>query len=167
MVAQSQESQKLKRTVAGATIVQGAAMVAGGILVAVLATNPIGWAILSAAALFGGAIAAYKYFEKKANQKKFVDRLLIKKVVGIKRLSDDQLEEKVRKENLHKLGYTKVQAFYNDVISGFAAVTHAALSGNPTDTMTKEAIALVTAWRMSPDPKKTTVQMIATKMHSG
>lgn len=167
IVTQSQASQKLKRTVAGATIVQGAAMVAGGIMVAVLATNPIGWAILSAAAVFGGAIAAYKYFEKKANKTKFVDRLLIKKVVGIKRLSDDTLEEKVRKENLHKLGYTKVDAFYNDVIAGFAAVTHAALGGNPTDALTKEAIALVTAWRMNTDPNKTTVQMIASKMHSG
>jgi hypothetical protein len=140
-------------------------MVAGGIMVAVLATNPIGWAILGAAAIFGGAIAAYKYFEKKANRKKFVDRLLIKKIVGIQRLSDELLDEKVRKVNLHKLGYTKVDAFYNDVMAGFAAVTHAALSGNPGDKMTQEAIALVTAWRMSPDPKKTTVQMIAAKMN--
>ncbi len=167
MLAQSQESQKLKRTVAGATIGQGAAMVAGGIMVAVLATNPIGWAILSAAALFGGAIAAYKYFEKKANQTKFVDRVLIKKVTGIKRKSDTELDPQIRKENLHKLGYTKVQAFYNDVIFGFATVIHAALSGNLTDTTTKEAIALVSAWRLSPNPKTTTVQMIASKMHSG
>ena len=165
MLSQSQASQKLKKTVAGATIAQGAAMVAGGIMVAVMATNPIGWAILGAAALFGGAVAAYKYFEKKANRTKFVDRLLIKKIPGIPRKSDELLDERVRKENLHKLGYTKVEAFYNDVMVGFATVLHAALSGNPTDKMTQEAIALVTAWRMSANPKTTTVQMIAAKMN--
>ncbi|MHB8644176.1 MAG: hypothetical protein ACYDAR_00140, partial [Thermomicrobiales bacterium] len=167
MLAQSQASQKLKKSVAGATIAQGAAMVAGGILVAVLATNPIGWTILGAAAIFGGAIAAYKYFEKKANKKKFVDRLLIRKFPGIVKKSDEELVEKVRKEHLHKLGYTKVDAFYNDIIAGFAAVTHAALSGPPADITTLEAKQLVTAWRMSSDPTKTTVQMIANKMHNG
>ncbi|MCA1668265.1 MAG: DUF4157 domain-containing protein, partial [Thermomicrobia bacterium] len=167
MLAQSQASQTLKRSTAGATIVQGAAMVAGGILVAVLATNPAGWTILGAAAIFGGAIAAYKYFQKKANKKKFVDRLLIKKYPDIVKKSDEELDEKVRKQYLHKLGYTKVDIFYNDIIAGFAAVTHAALSGPPADVTTREAIQLVTAWRMNPDPKKTTVQMIANKMHNG
>lgn len=69
------DTQRLNRKKSAATAAKGAAMIAGGALL-LAGAGPIGWVLLGAAGLIGGAAAIYKYWQKRSRKEEVVDRYL-------------------------------------------------------------------------------------------
>jgi hypothetical protein len=66
---QAASTQEMRKKVAGATVLKGALLVAGGVTLLVLATNPVGWLLLGAGALVGGLAALWRFWQKRKRKK--------------------------------------------------------------------------------------------------
>jgi hypothetical protein len=73
---QAASTQEMRKKVAGATVLKGALLVAGGVTLLVLATNPVGWILLGAGALVGGLAALWRFWQKRKRKKEVVIREL-------------------------------------------------------------------------------------------
>jgi hypothetical protein len=122
------DTSAMKQKVATATAVKGAAMIAGGVTVIALASNPIGWAVLTGAALIGAAAAIWKFFQKKTRRKDAVDRELGLDVEfavpdGASKSERKQIQaarETARTERLQALGFANIAQMYQAILDGAA-----------------------------------------------
>jgi hypothetical protein len=73
---QAASTQEMRKKVAGATVLKGALLVAGGVTLLVLATNPVGWILLGAGALVGGLAALWRFWQKRKRKKEVAIREL-------------------------------------------------------------------------------------------
>ncbi len=68
-VEQASAAQASKKKASVGTFLKGGLGVAGGVLLALSASTPIGWVLLSAGALLGGAFAIWKWWDKRKRKK--------------------------------------------------------------------------------------------------
>ncbi|MDB5079470.1 MAG: hypothetical protein JWP00_1394 [Chloroflexi bacterium] len=73
---QAASTQNMRLKVAGATVLKGALLVAGGVTLLVLASNPVGWLLLGGAALVGGLAALWRFWKKTKRKKEVAIREL-------------------------------------------------------------------------------------------
>jgi hypothetical protein len=66
---QAASTQEMRKKVAGATVLKGALLVAGGVTLLLLATNPVGWILMGAAAVVGGLAAIWRFWQKTKRKK--------------------------------------------------------------------------------------------------
>lgn len=144
---QAASTQNMRKKVAGATVLKGALLVAGGVTLLVLATNPVGWLLLGGAALIGGLASLWRVWQKSKRKKQVAIRELgleqqFKDYEAQKKEASAGWDPRKRAERaaklaavkasnpLHKkmvaMGYQKngYDKFYADYIHDTAAVLH-------------------------------------------
>ena len=148
-------SARLNRNVSAATAAKGAAMIVGGALI--FASNPIGWMVLTGAAILGGITAFLKWRRKKARSEDIADREL--RIQG----STSAERERNRSNKLHSLGFYDAADFYQAYVATTASYLHQKMLGEDADT-----VQLLDAMGLKPDfknKKYPSVEDIAKQIH--
>ncbi len=189
---QAATTQEMRKKVAGATVLKGALLVAGGVTLLVLATNPVGWIVMGAAAVVGGLAAAWRFWQKHKRKKEVAIRELgveaeFKKYEEDKKAANkgwSPLKYKERaaavaaikaKNPLHAkmsaMGYTKNDygKFYADYIHDTAHVLHmnGVVLGNSDKPEYRQMRQIVESMGLEVDPEKETptADQIARALH--
>lgn len=111
-----------ERNSAVGDIVKGAALVAGGILLLALgASNPIGWIVLAGAAVLGGVLLLVNWWRKSKQKEELTDRLLgtddkLAAYNSGKAKNQQLSKSKMRQQLLEKDGFANVNSFYKEYI---------------------------------------------------
>lgn len=159
-------AENIKRNYSVDTAIKGAAMIAGGVLLAATAATGVGAIVITAAALYGGVAALYKWWCGKKRKERLVDKYL-----GVKeKLSKMETrggrapdEEKVRQGLLMKSGFNSVDQCYAHIVTELAMEIHQkGVQGE--DPEYKELIDKL-GMKISTDKKQPTVDQIAKKLH--
>jgi hypothetical protein len=189
---QAASTQEMRKKVAGATVLKGALLVAGGVTLLVLATNPVGWLLMGAAAVVGGLAAAWRFWQKTQRKKAVAIRELgveadFKKYEEEKKAANkgySPLKYKERqaavaaikaKNPLHakmtSIGYKKndYAKFYADYIHDTAHVLHmnGVVLGNSDKPEYRQMRQIVESmgFEVNPDNATPTPEQIARALH--
>lgn len=163
-ISRAKKTQALKRTLAIGGMLEGATMIAGGIMVAAMATNPIGWILLGSAAAVGGIYGLYKFIQKGRQAKAFVIEILTKAFP----------KERIRIKHdinpyLMKLGYAKgeYKKFHADFMVELATRIHEAVKGSDKKRKS-EALDLLDAigLKLNKDGSPPTIKNIARRLRN-
>jgi hypothetical protein len=119
----AETTQELKRTLAKGAMAQGAAMLAGGVLVAAMMTNPIGWTVLVVAGALGGMAAAYSLVAGKKSKAAFAKTVLNKVSKSATPLTEDELNEELMTNGFAK---GEFERFHDEFVGALAHGMHAA-----------------------------------------
>lgn len=177
------DTSTMKATVAGATAVKGAMMIAGGVTILALATNPIGWTLLAGAALVGGIAALWKWRNKGPRREAAVDRELgidwvpaadkpkgaVKAAFvakGLEPPADDiNTRAKLRDHKLQALGFANVAQMYQAILDGAAKRLHSILAAGTAHAEYETTKTLVKNLGLKVDAKQVpAADLIANKL---
>ncbi|MFD2671276.1 hypothetical protein [Marinicrinis sediminis] len=160
------DTQTLNRNKSAATAVKGAGMIVGGALL-LAGSGPIGWILLGAAGVVGGAAAVYKFWKKRSRKEGVVERYLdVENHMQQQGLDDKNKEQRkqVRESLMQQNGFNSVAQCYNHIVTDLAhAIYEKGVRGDDAEYMSLiENIGLErNAEQQQPKP-----EMIAKKLHT-